>query len=210
MPLRPGHPRSSQRCHLRSRLQVGGHFCVSRCLCVCVAGGVVAPEPLQSRHTCTQFQGNHALLKSLVGAPRRRRIIPSSCVLLVLMCILLCPVASCASIDIYLICSSCRFQPASTFPALPAAPPASTLLLSLPFRRHLTCASRRSASTYPVSVPCRSSQYLTLLLPLPVPAGPYLFYTSCDPRGIHSSCINKLCLNSVKSCLSLLWGPNLN
>ena len=220
-----------------------------------------------SRHTCSQFQGNHALLKSLVGAPRRGRIIPSWCVLLhasvslpsiwFLPALLSLPLPA----GICLPCSPCRFQPASAFPALRAVPPctsrtssagrstryrpdlvfppsrrhlpyrsaavppvpdssahpaaSSRHLLSLPLRRHLlslplrrhllscsacrphrhlTCTSRRSAGTYPVSVPCRSSRYLTLLLPLPVSAWFLPFTTHPAFNKLYLKLLSCVCL----------------
>ena len=167
---------------------------------MCVAGGVVAPEPLKSRHTCTQFQGNHALLKSLVGAPRRRRIIGCSSCVFFLMCFVasLCDHLTCSarrSAGIYLPCSPCRSAGI-----------------------YLTCSSRRSAGIYLTSSSRRHLPSLlippfrwhqpSLLIPplrrhqpdlliLPFPAGPDLSYTSC---------VNKLCLSFVKSCFRLCFG----
>ena len=129
----------------------------------------------------------------------------------------------CIRLKCYLTCSSCRFQPATTLPALPAAssqhPPS---LLFLPFRpaptrpaqpavppgTDLTCSSRRPAGiSPPAQLPFR--RYLTLLLPLPFPAGPYLSTHPAIPEESSPPAFNKLYLNSVKFCLSLRWGPNL-
>ena len=98
----------------------------------------------------------------------------------------------------YSPCSSCRFQPASTFPALPAVPPGTDL----------TCSSRHPAGISPPAQP-PFRRYLTLLLPLPFPAGPYLSTHPAIPEESSPPAFNKLYLNSVKFCLSLRWGPNL-
>ena len=159
---------------------------------MCVAGGVVAPELQLSRHTCSQFQGNHALLKSLVGAPRRRRIIPFSflmCVLIPCSCVLL----SCVLLPDVLpvgVTSTCPALPAASsrhLPSLLFLPLPAGILLSLlfvPFRpappgpaqpavppgTDLTWSSRRPAGICPPGQP-PFRRYLTLLLILPLPAG---------------------------------------
>ena len=95
--------------------------------------------------------------------------------------------ASCWS-DLYLPCSPCRFQPASAFPALRAVPPGTSRTSSAgrstryrpdlvfpPSRRHLPS---RSAAVPPVPDPSAhpaAPPASALLLPLPVPAGPYPF-----------------------------------
>ena len=178
---------------------------VSPGVCVCVAGGVAAPELQPGWHTCTQFQSNHSLFKSLVDAPHGRRIHPSSCSL---MCVLwfevlpeLAELPVLRVIHVRLHASLLAVQPTSTCPALPAVSsrPLPSLLF-VPFRpappgpaqpavpsgTDLTWSSRRPAVICPPGQP-PFRRYLTLLLPLPVPAGPYLFHTSCNPRGIHSS-----------------------
>ena len=108
--------------------------------------------------------------------------------------------ASCWS-DLYLPCSPCRFQPASAFPALRAVPPGTSRtssagrstryptwpgLPAVPPASALP-VSRRSAGTWPFCSSCRfqpasafpalpaAPPASALLLPLPVPAGPYPF-----------------------------------
>ena len=167
---------------------------------VCVAGGVVAPELQLSRHTCSQFQGNHALLKSLVGAPRGGRIIPPSsflmCVLIPCSCVLL----SCVLLSCVLLPDVLPVGVTSTCPALPAASSRHLpSLLFVPFRpappgpaqpavlpgTDLTWSSRRPAGIcLPGQPPFR--RYLTLLLILPLPAGICLPCSPCRSAGICS------------------------
>ena len=167
-------------------------FChVQSLLClpvtVCVAGGVVAPELQLSRHTCSQFQGNHALLKSLVGAPRGRRIIPSSflmCGLIPCSCVLLpdvlpvgvtstCPALPAASSRHLPSLLFVPFRPAPPGPAQPAVPPGTDL----------TWSSCRPAGICPPGQP-PFRRYLTLLLILPLPAGICLPCSPCRSAGI--------------------------
>ena len=100
---------------------------------------------------------------------------------------------------LYLPCSSCRsarhlpdqlsrpFRPVPTWPGLPAVPPASALPVS-----------RRSAGTWLSCFLCRFQLVPTFSTHPAIPE------ESTPPA------FNKLYLNSVKFCLSLRWGPNLN
>ena len=117
-------------------------FCVSRCLCVW-QGGVAGSWAAADEAHLRSIHSNHPLHKSLVVAPRRRRIIASSCYRHVLPYSALHPrrvqdlPASqhpAVPAGIYLYCSPCRssrylpllltlpFQPVSTSPAHPAVP----------------------------------------------------------------------------------------
>ena len=110
---------------------------------VCVAGGVAGSWAAADEAHLRSIHSNHPLHKSLVVAPRRRRIIASSCYRHVLPYSALRPrrvqdlPASqhpAVPASIYLSCSPCRssrylpllltlpFQPVSTSPAHPAVP----------------------------------------------------------------------------------------
>ena len=140
---------------------------VSPCVCVCVAGGVAAPELQPIKHTCTQFIPITLSLKAWSS-------LHSDAGLLLLHAFVWCfptrlfmliasriyqPATTLPFQPVFcLSCSPCRSSRYSASPAHPAVPAGILpLLLTLPFQPVfcLFCS------------PCRSSRYLPPLLTLP-------------------------------------------
>ena len=155
------------------------HFCVCLFLfpwplsfpsvspCVCVAGGVAAPELQQIRHTCAQFMPITLSIKAWSSHHVDAGLL------------LLHAIVMCYPSRLFILVTSRIYQPTSTLPFQPVS--TSPAHPAVPAGIYLSCS------------PCRSSRYLPLLLTLPFqpvstsPAHPAV------PAGIYLSCFNKPC-----------------